>query len=264
MSEILIERNGSQLRLILNRPNSGNAIDLPMAKLMLQAAIAAEADPSVRCVVLTGRGRYFCVGGDILDFIAAGVKIQGYLKELTTYLHAAIIRLLKMEKPLVVAVNGPAAGGGMGLALLGDSVIASRSSHFSATYTAIGLTPDCGLSWTLPKLVGLRRAQQQLLRNQRVSADEAASIGLISDVVEDDLLGSAINDQVDQLAGLPTLALGSVRNLLLSSFTASLESQLELESRTIADRAATDAGREGIAAFIEKRKPDFKKLDARS
>lgn len=254
MSKILAERDGGLLRLVLNRPDAGNALDIPMARQLMEAAIAADTDPSVRCVLLTGRGRFFCVGGDIAGFVEAGTRIEGYLKEITAYLHAAVIRLSRMEKPLLVAVNGPAAGGGMGLALLGDIVIAAKPSHFTPAYSAIGLTPDCGLSWNLPRLVGLRRAQELLIGNRRVDAEEAVSIGLISRAVEADRFDTAIQEQANRLAQGATAALGGVRALLMSSHASPLEAQLDLEARTIAHLAATPSGQDGIRAFLEKRK----------
>jgi 2-(1,2-epoxy-1,2-dihydrophenyl)acetyl-CoA isomerase len=162
-----------------------------------------------------------------------------------------------MPKPLLVLVNGPAAGAGLSLALLGDVVLAARSAHFTAAYSAVGLTPDGGLSWTLPRLVGLRKAQEMILTNLRVTAAEAERIGLVTRMVDDELLvneGAAIAASLSHSA---TAALADARMLLLGSFTASLESQLELESRTIGAAGARAESREGIAAFLQKRKPNF-------
>jgi 2-(1,2-epoxy-1,2-dihydrophenyl)acetyl-CoA isomerase len=164
-------------------------------------------------------------------------------------------RFARMNKPLVTLVNGPAAGAGVSLAALGDIVLASRAAHFTLAYTAIGLTPDGGSSWLLPRLVGLRRAQELVLTNRRLSADEAADWGLITRAVDD--LEAAGEELIAQLAKGATTALGGARRLLLSSFGATFETQMETEARSIADHSRTPAAREGISAFIEKRPPAF-------
>lgn len=256
-SILLLERTGSIATLRLNRPQVGNALDLPMVRALLDAAIACDEDESIRCVVLTGTGRMFCAGGDVASFGAAGEAIPLLLKEITTYLHAAVTRFAHMSKPLLTAINGPAAGAGLSLALLGDIAIAGRSAHFTAAYTALGLSPDGGATWLLPRLVGLRKVQELTLLNTRVSADEALSLGMITRVVEDAELDAEVQNMATRLASAATPALGRVRNLLLDSFDTSLEAQMEAEARAIADLGRTAQGREGIAAFIAKRKPQF-------
>ena len=259
MSEqpILFERGGAVARLTLNRPQMGNAIDLPLAKALMEAAITCDEDDGIRCVVLTGAGRMFCAGGDISGFKAAGDGVPALLKELTSYLHMAVSRFARMGKPLVTVINGPAAGAGFSLAILGDIALAARSAHFTLAYTAIGLTPDGGATWLLPRLVGLKRAQELTLTNRRLTADEAAEMGLITRVVENEALNSEAAATAAQLSASATRALGRTRNLLLSSFGNGLEEQMELESRSIADSGRDTEGREGITAFLAKRKPDF-------
>ena len=259
MSEqpILFERDGAVARLTLNRPQMGNAIDLPLAKALMEASIACDEDDGIRCVVLTGAGRMFCAGGDISGFKAAGDGVPALLKELTSYLHLAVSRFARMAKPLVTVINGPAAGAGFSLAVLGDIALAARSAHFTLAYTAIGLTPDGGATWLLPRLVGLKRAQELTLTNRRLTADEAAAMGLITRTVENEALDSEAATVAAQLSASATRALGRTRNLLLSSFGNGLEEQMELESRSIADSGRDAEGREGISAFLSKRKPDF-------
>ena len=259
MSEqpILFERDGTVARLTLNRPQMGNAIDLPLAKALMEASIACDEDDGIRCVVLTGAGRMFCAGGDISGFKAAGDGVPALLKELTSYLHLAVSRFARMAKPLVTVINGPAAGAGFSLAVLGDIALAARSAHFTLAYTAIGLTPDGGATWLLPRLVGLKRAQELTLTNRRLTADEAAAMGLITRTVENEALDSEAATVAAQLSASATRALGRTRNLLLSSFGNGLEEQMELESRSIADSGRDAEGREGITAFLAKRKPDF-------
>lgn len=255
---LLTERQGGLLKLTLARPQFGNAVDLPMAQALMHAAIEADEDTSVRAVLLTGQGRFFCVGGDVAAFAAGGDRLPSFLKELTTYLHSAISRFAGMHKPIVTAVNGPAAGAGMSLALLGDIAIAARSAHFTLAYTAIGLSPDGGSTWLLPRLVGLRKAQEIALLNHRTTADEAASLGLITRAVDDEAFAAHVSQVMDTLLAAATGALGRTRRLLASSLGASLEGQMEAEARAIAESSRSVDAREGIAAFLEKRSPKFK------
>lgn len=253
---ITVERHGAIERITLDRPDVGNSLDIPMCRALLEAAIAADEDDTVRCVVLTGSGKLFCAGGDVAGFSAAGDRLPAYLKEITAYVHAAIVRLVRMRKPVVVAVNGAAAGAGVGLAILGDIVLASPRAVFALAYTGIGLSPDGGTTWLLPRLVGLRRAQELCLTNKRVGAEDAVSLGLVTRVVEGDLLTEA-GAVADALAAGATHALGATRRLLLEGASASLEAQLDAESRAIALLARTPDGREGIASFVERRRPNF-------
>src|SRR5258706_3203899 len=253
-SSLLIEREGAVAKLTLNRPDVANAIDVPMAQALMEASTTCDEDDSIRCVVLTGAGRFFCAGGDVGGFAEAGDGVPLLLKALTAYLHMAIARFARMPKPLITAINGPAAGAGLSLAMLGDIAIATRSSHFTPAYSAIGLSPDGGSTWLLPRLVGLRRAQEMLMTNKRVSADEAVSLGLITRAVDDDAIASEVGAIAWRLAASATPALGKTRNLLLSSFDSSLEAQMEAEARAIAESSRTVQGRELIDAFVKKRK----------
>lgn len=255
---LLIEHEAGIARLTLNRPAAGNSIDVPLARALMEASIRCDEDDSIRCVSLTGTGRLFCAGGDIQSFIAAGNSAPALLKELTGYLHAAIARFARMDKPLITVVNGPAAGAGVGLAALGDIVLAARSVHFTLAYTGIGLSPDGGCTWLLPRLVGLRRAQELLLTNRRVDAEEAERIGLITRSVDDAMLAQAASAQERELADSAVRALGHTKRLLASSFDTSLETQMECEARSIAELGRTEHFREGVAAFTARRKPDFR------
>lgn len=243
--------------ITLCRPDIGNAIDLPLARALLDAAIAVEIDPGVRCVVVTGAGKLFCAGGDVAVMGGAGPALPAVLTELIATLHAAMTRLAKMAKPLVTLINGPAAGAGMSLALAGDVVLAARAAHFTAAYGAIGLTADGGLSWLLPRLVGLRKAQDIMLTNRRIKADEAEAIGLVTRVVDDAALTEEGAAMARRLAEAPTAALGASRALLSQSFETGLETQLDRELRSMALAGAGEA-REGIAAFLARRPPNFK------
>ena len=250
--------NGSVAQLTLNRPDAGNAITLEMARALVRAAIRCDFDVNIRCVVLAGAGRMFCAGGDISVFGSEAQRAPAFLSELAGTLHMALSRLARMAKPLLVLVNGPAAGAGLSLALMGDVVLASHSSHFTAAYGSVGLTPDGGLSWWLPRIIGLRKAQEMIMTNRRVVASEAERIGLITRMVDDSSLaeeGAAISAQLDSSA---TAALGASRALLLDSFSSGLEVQLERESRAISSAGAGSEFREGMGAFLEKRKANFR------
>jgi 2-(1,2-epoxy-1,2-dihydrophenyl)acetyl-CoA isomerase len=254
---ILVERESGVARITLNRPEVGNALDIPMARALMEAAIACDEDDASRCIFLTGAGRLFCAGGDVAAFSAAGDQLPAFLKEITSYVHAAIVRLVRMDKPVVTAINGPAAGAGIGLALLGDIALADPRAHFTLAYTGIGMSPDGGSTWLLPRLVGLRRAQELCLRNRRVGAEEAARIGLVTQVAAENALMEEAQMLALELAGSATKALGAARRLLLESTANSLEAQLDAESRSIAAMARTADGKEGIASFVEKRPPHF-------
>jgi 2-(1,2-epoxy-1,2-dihydrophenyl)acetyl-CoA isomerase len=257
VSPIRLTRDGAIAQITLDRPDAGNAIDLALAQALAAAAEECASDASIRCVILSGAGRLFCAGGDVSAFAAAGSAAPAFLRTLADTLHRAIVSLARMPKPLVIAVNGPAAGAGLSLALLGDVVIAARSAHFTAAYTGIGLTPDGGMSWLLPRLVGLRRAQSMILTNERVTAAEAAAIGLVTRAVEDDELRLEVDLIANRLVTSPTAAIGAARCLLLDGAAAGFEKQLDREADSISRAGGRPEAREGVAAFLAKRKPDF-------
>ena len=257
---LLTKFEGSIASLTLNRPEAGNAITLELARALVAAAIRCDTDPAIRCVVLTGAGRLFCAGGDIGVLSSGGAQSAAVLSELAGTLHMAISRLARMRKPLLVLVNGPAAGAGLRLAMMGDVVLAATSAHYTAAYGGIGLTPDGGTSWLLPRLIGLRKAQEMILTNRRVTAPEAEAIGLITRAVDDATFAAEGTAMAERLARSATGALGAARALLIDSFGADLETHLEREARGISAASAGAEGREGLAAFLEKRKPDFTRV----
>jgi 2-(1,2-epoxy-1,2-dihydrophenyl)acetyl-CoA isomerase len=254
---LLQEIQGGVLTLTLNRPDAGNAIDLELARALMLAAIQCDEDRSIRCVVLTGAGKLFCAGGDIAAFAAAGEQTPSLIKEMAAYLHSAIARFARMEKPLITAVNGAAAGAGFSLAILGDIALASTAASFNLAYSSIGLSPDGGATWMLPRLIGLRRAQELMMTGQRLSAADAAILGLVTRTVDATELTGEVAKLAMRLASGPTQALGRTRNLLLSSFSTSLETQMENEARAIAACAGGAEAREGVAAFLAKRAANF-------
>jgi 2-(1,2-epoxy-1,2-dihydrophenyl)acetyl-CoA isomerase len=243
--------------ILLNRPDDGNAITLEMAGELLDAALRCDEDPEVRAVVLTGSGKMFCAGGNLKAFAAQGDGASLYMKQVTQAFHAAISRFNWMAAPVIGAINGTAAGGGLSLALATDIALAAESAKFTMAYTKVGLVPDGGSTYFLARLVGLRRAKEMVLLNPVLSAQQALEWGLINRVVADDQVVPTALDLARQLAKGPTRSFGEAKRLILSGATESLESQMERESRAIAALVGSADGREGIAAFLGKRMPEF-------
>ena len=255
---ILYEVDNGLAKITLNRPESGNAINRDLGHEFMAVCIRATTDPAVRCILVSGAGKNYGFGGDLKFFATEMDTVEATLIELTAVLHQGIQRLHHGKAPVIIAVNGVAAGGGFSLALFGDIVIAGKSSKFVSAYTNAGLSPDGSSSYYLPRVVGLRRAQELMLTNRMLTADEALDWGLITKVVDDDALAEEAEALGRTLAAGPTKAYAGVKQLLSKTFEQSLEAQLEIESRNIAANAATADGREGLDSFINKRKPDFK------
>jgi 2-(1,2-epoxy-1,2-dihydrophenyl)acetyl-CoA isomerase len=258
MSEtsILLEVRDSVAHVTLNRPQAGNALDLEMAKQLMAVALRCEADRSVRAVLLKGAGKSFCAGGDVKVF-AAQPQLRQYLREITSYLHLAISRFARLDAPVIAAIQGSAAGGGFSLAISCDLVIAAESATFLMAYTKIGMAPDGGSTYFLPRLVGLKRAMEVALTNRVLSAREACEWGIVTEVVAGDNLSSRAEELARSLAQGPTGAFGSAKRLMHGGWNQTLETQMELESRAIAETGGTADGQEGIRAFVEKRKARF-------
>ena len=199
--------------LTLARAEKRNSVDPEFAGALHVLAERCAADPAIRCVVLTGSERFFSVGGDIGAFAAAGDDAEAAVADLARAFHAGVYRLVTMEKPLV---NGPAAGAGLSLAIMRDIAIAAASAHFTSAYSSVGPTPDGGASWWLPRLVGMRRAQEMVLTNRRIGADEAGAIGLVTRVVRDEDLLPQTRELAAALAAGPKRALGRCRAVLAS------------------------------------------------
>jgi len=255
---ILYDVRDGIAHITLNRPEAANSINLEMAKDLMHALIQCDEGPDIRAVILSGKGNLFCPGGDLKTFSAQGGHLPYYIKETTTYLHAAISRIVRMAPPVVAAVHGFAAGAGMSLAIACDLVIAAQSARFNAAYTRVGLTPDGSLSYFLSRFIGLKRALELTLTNRIISAQEASDWGLVTKVVPDDKLLEEADGLAAQLAAGPPKALGATKRLLHEGWTETLETQMELESETITRIAHTRDTQEGITAFLEKRPPKYK------
>jgi 2-(1,2-epoxy-1,2-dihydrophenyl)acetyl-CoA isomerase len=242
--------------LTLNRPDAMNTMSLQMGKDLLNAAIACEADKNVRAVLITGAGKAFCAGGDLRGMIEQGEGMESYVHELTTHLHSAINLFTKMDAPVIAAVNGTTAGAGIGLVAMADLALAAHGAKFTLAYTGVGLTPDGSTSFFLPRLMGLKRAAELLLLNRVLSAEEAVQWGLVNQAVADADLAGEATKLAEKLAAGPKGAYGKVKRLLAAS-SGALESQMTLEGRTIASQSVSAEGREGITAFLGKRKPNY-------
>ncbi len=254
---MLFEVKDQIARITLNRPEAANALNLEMSKDLMQASLQCSEDPNIRAVIITGAGRMFSGGGDLKSFAAQGEHMPAHLKEVTTYLHAAVSRFTRMDAPVIAAVNGTAAGAGLSLVCSCDLVLAAESAKFTVAYTRIGLTPDGSSTYFLPRIVGLKRALELTLTNRLFSAQEAQEWGIVTKVVPDANLQAEADTLAAQLASSATGALGAAKRLLHSGWGETLETQMELETQTIAARAHTADGREGITAFLEKRAAKF-------
>jgi 2-(1,2-epoxy-1,2-dihydrophenyl)acetyl-CoA isomerase len=256
-STVLCDVQDNIARITLDRQEAANSIDLNLARELMHTVLRCSDDPAVRAVVITGRGSTFCVGGDLRSFAVHREGLSLHIREVTTYLHAAVSRLTRMDPPVIAAVNGTAAGAGMSLVCACDLVLAAESARFTMAYTKVGLTPDGSSTYFLSRLVGLRRALELVLTNRVLSAEEALEWGLVSRVVPDGELAAEADSLASRLASGATAALGASKRLVYGGWTETLETQLEHESQVISDVSRTADGKEGIAAFLEKRAPKF-------
>lgn len=244
--------------LRLNRPEQGNAINEEMAEHLGEAVMRIVETSGIRAVIISGNGPNFTMGGDVSMF--AGTipeRLPHQLRRMIDTYHLAIERLTSLDAPVVAAVRGAAAGGGLGLLYAADIVVAATDARFVLGYGALGLTSDGGNTWFLPRMVGLRRAQELFLLNSRLTAQEALEYGLVSRLAPDHAVEPEAADIAAKLASGPTLAYGAMRGMLRKSFETSLTDQLLAENESIVAASGTDDAREGIAAFAAKRRPQF-------
>jgi 2-(1,2-epoxy-1,2-dihydrophenyl)acetyl-CoA isomerase len=258
MDTLLYEVKDHVARITFNRPDAANALNMEMGRDLMHASIRASEDPAVRAVILTGAGKMFSGGGDLKSFAAQEDRLPAHLKEVALYLHAAISRFVRMDAPVIAAVNGSAGGAGMSLCLFADLVLAAESAKFTLAYTRAGLSPDGGSTYFLPRIIGVRRALELALTNRVLTAKEALDWGIVTRVVPDAELQAEAQTLAKQLAAGATRAFGAAKRLLHHSSSESLETQMELEAQAIADQARTRDAREGIAAFIAKRPASFR------
>jgi 2-(1,2-epoxy-1,2-dihydrophenyl)acetyl-CoA isomerase len=251
---ILVERRADYHRITLNRPERLNALNVAMAEALVAALVAAEADPRCRALVLTGMGSGFCAGQDlneIADLPAAEIPA------LIDHYNPLIRRLGASPLPIVCAVNGVAAGAGANLALACDIVLAARSASFVQAFARIGLIPDCGGTWFLPRLVGMARARALALLAEPLAAETAAEWGLIWRAIDDDRLLTEAEALAERLAAGPTVAFGLMKRALDAAATNDLTRQLDLERDLQSEAAAAPDHAEGVRAFLAKRPASF-------
>ena len=258
-SPISTERRGSVLELRISRPDRLNALDFPSFRHLRERLQAAALDRTVRAVLLTGEGRAFCAGGDvaIMDEFRQHGELDRLFHELTGEQELSVREILGMAKPVVAALPGVAAGGGLSLALAADWRIAAPSAVLVPAFPALGAVPDGGLTYFLPHYLGIGLAQEMLFTNARISAERAKELGLVHEVVAADHLAARAWERASELAAGPTFAYGQMKRLLVSAFSESLESQLALERRGAVEAALRLELPEGIRAFREKRSPRF-------
>ena len=254
---ILTQQRGPILQVFLNRPEAYNALDLDMMEGLAETLSRAAMDDSIQGVLISGKGKAFCAGGDLKWISQQAEEAGSVLYRLAPQFHVSIVAIRRMEKPVVAAVNGIAAGGGFSLALACDFRVMGESAVLRQAYTSSGLSIDGGGSFALPRLVGLARAMEIMAFDPPISSAKALEWGLVTQVVPDD---EVVSRSLEMLEGLTRASLHSFawsKKLMTNSLNHSLETQLELERKGISDCAAHPDGQEGIRAFVEKRKPVF-------
>ena len=250
-----LEARGAALKITLDRPPA-NAFDVPMARALRAALQRASDDPAVRCVWLTGAGRFFSAGQDVSTIASATPDLVE--QALDEIYNPCILLLRTMPKPVLAAVNGPAAGMGLGLVLAADQRLAARSARFVFGFTAMGLTADCGVSSLLPAWVGASRAIRMAYQEEPLTAEQAEQCGLAAGVCEDSALESEAAAWAARLAGGPTLGLALTKAAFNRSLFPDLEDQMQEEARRQAEAVRTADAREGVQAFLEKRQAAFR------
>jgi 2-(1,2-epoxy-1,2-dihydrophenyl)acetyl-CoA isomerase len=253
MAEVETNRDGGVLTITLNRPDVLNAFTAEMHR-QLVGAFKEAREPEVRAVVITGAGRGFCVGQDLNEFEEAAKDIAGRLRG--NY-HPTVLAVRQLEKPVIAAVNGPAAGAGLSLACACDFRIAADDATFVPAFINIGLVPDMGGTYHVRRLLGTARAFEFMATGRRLTAAEAHEWGLVNEVVEADRLLARAAERAAELAALPTRGVALTKRLFDHAEHATLEEQLELEAQLQAAATQTEDFREGVAAFLEKREPRF-------
>lgn len=258
---LLTEQEGAVLTITLNRPDKLNAATDELLTELIDAFKQAGRDEGVRAIILTGAGRGFCAGQDLAS-VQARVPDErgslGYGDHLRHTYNQLIKRMRTIEKPIVVAVNGVAAGAGMSLVMASDLRLAAESASFLQAFVKIGLVPDSGSTWFLPRLIGQARAMEMMLTGRRISAEQAEAWGLINRVVPDDQLMAEAHALAQEMAALPTKSIGYIKRGVNFATTTSLEEALDFEADMQELAGRTEDHKEGVAAFLEKRPPEYK------
>ena len=254
--EILIKHTNGVCELRLNRPSVFNSFNKEMAMQLQQALDACDLDETVRAIVITGEGKAFCAGQDLAEAMdPEGPELQTIVRD---HYNPIIERIRTIEKPIIAAVNGVAAGAGANIALACDITIAKKSASFIQAFSKIGLIPDSGGTYFLPRIIGMQKAMALMMTGDKVSADQAVELNMIYKSVEDDDFENEVNQFAETIAKMPTRGLGLTKKAINASFSNTLTEQLALEETLQTEAGATYDFREGVNAFLEKRKPEFK------
>ncbi len=256
MSSIVLKIENQVGFITLNRPDVFNSFNREMAFLMQETLDICANDNNVRAIVITGKGKAFCAGQDIGEITNPELN-PGFRKILDDHYNPIIMKIRTIEKPIIGAINGVAAGAGANIALACDIVIASENGSFIQAFSKIGLIPDSAGTFFLPRLIGLQKATALMMLGEKVSATDAEKMGMIFKVFSAESFEDEVNKMAITLANLPTKALGLTKKLLNQSMINNLEQQLQLESDLQIESSESNDYREGVAAFVEKRKPIF-------
>lgn len=259
VAEVVTTADADGVRTItLNRPKAYNSLNVALKEALLAALRDAAADDDVRAVVLTGAGRAFCAGQDLKEHV--GLLMAGDpapLRTVEEHYNPIARAIAELPKPVVAAVNGPAAGAGAAFAYAADLRIAARSSNFLMAFANVGLGPDSGASWTLQRLIGYGRAAELMLLARTVDPDEALRIGLVTEVVEDEVLQARAQEVAARLAAGPTVAYRKIKHALAAATHSTFAEALEVENVAQSELGVTADHREAVEAFVAKRKPKF-------
>jgi 2-(1,2-epoxy-1,2-dihydrophenyl)acetyl-CoA isomerase len=253
---VLLEINAGVATVRLNREEKRNALDLDTARELYEIMKKVAEDSSVRVVVLEAEGHVFCSGGDVREMCDAADR-SIYLRDLSRVIHLSIIEMRGMKKPVLCIVNGYAGGAGLGLVMAADIAIASTKAKLNTAFLNIGAPPGCG-TYFLPRILGYKKACEVVFTSETINAQEGLELGFYNKVVPAEELDAARDELVAKLKTAPTLAVGLAKELLHASSSNQFQTQLDLESQAISIAAKSDDFEEGVKAFVEKRKPDFK------
>ena len=256
MSAVLFIKENGVGYITLNRPDKYNSFNREMAMALQGYLDECEKDDEVRCIYITGAGKGFCAGQDLAEAINPTPK--EFARMVRDHYNATILRLRHIEKPIIAAVNGIAAGAGANIALACDIVLANESASFLQAFSKIGLIPDSGGTYMLPRLVGMQRAAALMMTAEKVSAKDAVAMGMIYKSFADDVFEAESKQMAVNLAQMPTKGIGLTKRLLNSTFDHTLEQQLDMEMEVQGLAGSTHDFGEGVMAFLQKRKPEFK------